>query len=641
MFLMRKDKKGFTLVELLAVVVVLAIVLITILGIINVVFKDVDKTMDETTRNVILSAAENYALEYRGTKGKNGSKDWNEEVEIVNGKEQVSFCVSLKSLLDYGYFKDEETKFLDYKDSKAVYFEIKNGVTISKIVDMYDNEELNDECKYFIKNSSFVDGSKTSDAEVVKAGDGKTEIGNFKYKVDELGNNRYSAYLDFQLDMNPIFEQVRPINIVLILDSTGSMGNSDKEFVEGTAYDNAVIAMRKFTAEVVKEDSKLVGSQIALIEYGSTPVLRRGFENQKLVNAFKFENLGYTNVGAGIDMATSLIYTSFNYGNNNVGERENTYVILLFDGDPTSYSYCKYKEDDDKVVSLGTEGQTSNIKFNYLKNYLTNGIYKIPTNDQGDDRYINTYYKKYVNAKWCDKNGCPTSSTFYCDEITNTNISDYDDVTVSRAKAQTIEASKFLKSLGVKFITLGYNFDKNDADMKKISTLDNNLCIDVGNFYSYKENEDSYCYYTPKTNNVNSLFDGLLQNIIYYNNALEYADLIFEPVKFNGKDSIILYDKEGQPINGNVITERLNELRNLGENDAFDFLNNYTFEISDALYDKYCDNVEEGKSCEIESVKLFSVSVNLKYMSKTTVVSLGEIAVPKFNLVLEKNEKIN
>ena len=49
----------------------------------------------------------------------------------------------------------------------------------------------------------------------------------------------------------------------------------------------------------------------------------------------------------------------------------------------------------------------------------------------------------------------------------------------------------------------------------------------------------------------------------------------------------------------------------------------------------------EEQHLTLELKTLSNKTFNLKYMSKTTVVSLGEIAGPEFNLVLEKNEKIN
>lgn len=170
--------------------------------------------------------------------------------------------------------------------------------------------------------------------------------------------------------------------------------------------------------------------------------------------------------------------------------------------------------------------------------------------------------------------------------------------------------------------------------MKKIFTRDNNLCINTTNFNSFVNNNNRYCYYESNTINVNSLFDELLDHIVFYNNALDYANLILKPIDNN----IILYDNNGKEIEGNKISEKLNDLSTLGAGDQFDFLNNYTFEISDDFYEKKCSS---SNFCELNGVKLFTVDVELKYMSSSEIVKLENIAVPEFNLQLQVDEMIN
>ena len=91
----RKKYKGFTLIELLAIILILSLIIFTVIIMFKEVFISTEQTINKTEKNIILSAANDYALEYRGTDG------WIEEIEE---DETVNFCVSLDSLIKYGYF---------------------------------------------------------------------------------------------------------------------------------------------------------------------------------------------------------------------------------------------------------------------------------------------------------------------------------------------------------------------------------------------------------------------------------------------------------------------------------------------------------------------------------------------------------
>ena len=79
----------------------------------------------DSEKNIILSAANDYALEYRGT------DSW---VEEVGDDGTVNFCVSLDSLIKYGYFKNDSSNFEKYKDDYVVEFQIENGVYNYKFI---------------------------------------------------------------------------------------------------------------------------------------------------------------------------------------------------------------------------------------------------------------------------------------------------------------------------------------------------------------------------------------------------------------------------------------------------------------------------------------------------------------------------
>ena len=84
--MINKKRKGFTLVELLAVILILSLIFLISFGIFKLSIDDVNNTIDSVEENIILTAANNYALEYRGAKEENGGKGWHEEVEIIGNK---------------------------------------------------------------------------------------------------------------------------------------------------------------------------------------------------------------------------------------------------------------------------------------------------------------------------------------------------------------------------------------------------------------------------------------------------------------------------------------------------------------------------------------------------------------------------
>lgn len=121
----RKKYKGFTLIELLAILLILFLIFTIVIYSFTDVFKSAKETISKVDENIILSAANDYALEYRG-------KDtWVEDVDVDGN---VSFCVSLQSLIDYGYFKDDGSNFEKYKDDYVVEFHIKDGVSSYKFM---------------------------------------------------------------------------------------------------------------------------------------------------------------------------------------------------------------------------------------------------------------------------------------------------------------------------------------------------------------------------------------------------------------------------------------------------------------------------------------------------------------------------
>lgn len=98
-------KKGFTLIELMAVVVIVSLVcLLTFPNIVNQIKKSKDTNKDNVEK-VVISAAKRYV---------------NDNIDKYN--EQGDYCISLKELIDNDYlkediFNDEDNDITDYSVS--------------------------------------------------------------------------------------------------------------------------------------------------------------------------------------------------------------------------------------------------------------------------------------------------------------------------------------------------------------------------------------------------------------------------------------------------------------------------------------------------------------------------------------------
>lgn len=616
-----KRKRGFTLVELLAVILILSLIFLISFGIFKLSIDDVNNTIDSVEENIILTAANDYALEYRGSSEANGGKGWHEEVgdENNNGVEDISFCVSLDSLMQYGYYKNDDSNFDKHRNSKAVYFEIENGVTTSKIISLNDAD--GEKCEYFIKSSSFAEDTvKNNEVLINSLNNNDKELGRFKYDVDELNNNRFKLNMDFNLDINSDFGDVRPLNFVFILDSSASMfyefDENGNDIINNQGYklygdcDSTSIryyyarkSIANFSNSINADDSKFKGSKMALIEFGGkdnvngTVKINKEFDvNPIKDDDFGCTNMGNTNLTAGIDVATKLINDKIIEDN----DKKNTYVILLYDGTPSTYSRLK----------------CDNKTYNIL--------------DENFDDIKDVYYDSYSK----NVQGCLMTAH---DVLNSERENDF-----KYSRKASAKSAEYLKNLGVNFITLGYTFYNYYDDMKILATQNDDLCIDISdennyNFISYSDADgQKYCYYDSNTTNINGLLDGILKNISDYSSFLKNVNLIVEPVKdeLTGVDLITFYDLDNNLVEDNIIKKEFN---NFNDVDTVNYLDDYVFKVNDTFYDLMCGDM---KTCSLKNVELFKVTLSYEYISNDEVIK-KDLVVPKFDLELEIDEKIN
>lgn len=320
-----KRKKGFTLVELLSVILVLAILMSITLVVLYSTKKSSNKNIDDMTKSLILDSVKSYATEFKS------SDEWKEEVSsIVNAdgtKESVtSYCVSIDALINSGYFKSNNKNVNDYRDKYVALITEKNGAI--SVMELIEKETLTNDvtkankCQYEKKEyNSFgnfsgehsikynIDGS---DVEVAKLGYKFSKVDDYTYDVNFTLTNT--------LDITKI-----PINkgvdLIILLDYSGSM--------EGLSYNLAkqatVFLSEKFINSVKK-------SRVGLIGFSNFGNIIRDLKSSSLEGVNFPPVLDMTNVNNGIDEAIYL----FNKSNSSNNLK---YVLLLYDGFPNYFSY--------------------------------------------------------------------------------------------------------------------------------------------------------------------------------------------------------------------------------------------------------------------------------------------------------------
>ena len=369
----RKVRRGFTLVELLAVILVLALILVLVSFMMGNIFGNVLSKIDNATKNVIVDAAEEYVLEYRKK-----TDSWKENVDS-NGN--ITFCVSLNSLLETGYYDYDDEYVVDNKDKLFVSVLIDDKKVFK--YDLIDDSDVDGVCGYTLSDSSL----NRHDGKIdIMDDNNENSIGNLEYQISEIDGKKYDVDINFLAELGvETVERTVPVYVAIILDNSGSM--------VGTAWNNARTAAIQLSETIIND---LDDSQVALIQYNEEPKLSRKFEDKVLAKTDFINPSGNTNVSGGIDLTSSL------YNSLDIPDNAMLYTILLYDGEPKQYSYLLNKNTNKKIYN----SNSSNWEL-YYGNFLSayygvNDSYNLLYDSYSSISYVinaGNYLMNNINSK--------------------------------------------------------------------------------------------------------------------------------------------------------------------------------------------------------------------------------------------------
>ena len=300
-----KIRKGFTLVELLAVIVILGIIIgLTIVlytGHMNKVKEDITKIEEKN----ILNSAEAYYEEF-----KDSGEYIKEDVYdgLMNSAKTTYSCVTLKSLIEKGYFKPD-VKFSDSEiDVNKAIIKIStfNGVSNYEMI----TNPSSDDCSFYRLEKNFENiGVPT-----------ETELDNQSVKFDTNISNVnkiryiYNLDLDLSLETKNIIDNY-PVYVLLVLDKSGSMA--------GTKFNNSKSAAIKLSKTVVGINNS---SYIGMIQFDNEVSNEIDFRRTPLESKDFANAGGNTNIIAAFDNALEKMSA--------LPTQSLKYVIFLSDGQP-------------------------------------------------------------------------------------------------------------------------------------------------------------------------------------------------------------------------------------------------------------------------------------------------------------------
>lgn len=267
-----KKKKGFTLVELLATLAILAILASITVGVYMYNKGEVDNTVSEILYSNIMDASSIYYSEFA-----------NKFVWHKNDDNSETSCINLNSLINQGFFQGDNEEFNSIKDEKIVIINRNNGVNT------YSLAEHND-CIFWEIDSNDIVNSVPD----YSVGDG--ELGGTNISQDvSMVDNKYLINLNFNTKNFEETVTTNDVYVTVVLDESGSM--------RGTKFNNAVQASKNLANSLL---TNVNNSKVNLILFGTDARLIRGFESIDFYSVDFGDattNSSWTNYCSAFDMA--------------------------------------------------------------------------------------------------------------------------------------------------------------------------------------------------------------------------------------------------------------------------------------------------------------------------------------------------
>ena len=332
---LRNKQKGFTLFELLGVIVVLSILCSIAVWSYASLKDESEQQVTEIQNNLLLVAAENYYKEFYN------ASNWK---SFVGENDKNISCVDINSMINQGLFGSNEETIENIKDSYAVMVTNDDtGVPSYKVVDR-------SECYYLQRDSVGSNNSSGSSGDVSDVGDY-----NLSQSITEGENGEYYLHLSFKMKILSIEEVQKNVYVVYIMDRSGSMSGSD--------YTNAKSAAVTSSNYVI---NNIAGAQVGLVTFASSSSIARGFSNAPLTNNLFPSATGGTYYQYAFDDALELF-------NGVSDDNAIFFTIFLSDGVPSSSSYTSQLNNLKNKSSIFTISYGSNISV--LKNIASKPEY--------------------------------------------------------------------------------------------------------------------------------------------------------------------------------------------------------------------------------------------------------------------------
>lgn len=183
---MKKDN-GFTLIELLAVITLIALLAVLIVpSIINLVTNNEDK-LDNTTKELIFTATENYL-------------DYNQNTYIKG--EGAVYCITLEELIDKG-FLEKDLKDISTGKTMEQWANDGYGIKSTYVKSLFKNKY---EYNMLTSSSSVTDCINNEQYTPILNGIAIGDLGYYRYNTTNENNKRNKVYfgIDDMLVVVPI-----------------------------------------------------------------------------------------------------------------------------------------------------------------------------------------------------------------------------------------------------------------------------------------------------------------------------------------------------------------------------------------------------------------------------------------------------